>query len=196
MFINNNHALFHWWWKENLSKHQKILKYYENDCRLILQKQPLEMFLKNKLLLKNFVIFTGNTSLFLVKLQTPLFKFLFNKTAGLSLATLLKGNSNFPVNIMKFVRTLILKNICKRLLLILSKRYMKFNVDFWKNQIFSFFQVNSKSNTGVSFWASDFLGTQIYLRTQSCKGMATENQSVCTNQDTTRHIAFCYFLPK
>ena len=35
MFINNNHASFHFWWKENLVKHQKVSKYYENDCRLI-----------------------------------------------------------------------------------------------------------------------------------------------------------------
>ena len=29
MFINNNHALFPLQWKENLVKHQKVLKYYE-----------------------------------------------------------------------------------------------------------------------------------------------------------------------
>ena len=32
MFISNNHALLHFWCKENLVKHQKVSKYYENDC--------------------------------------------------------------------------------------------------------------------------------------------------------------------
>ena len=27
MFINNNRALFHLWWKENLLKHQRVSKY-------------------------------------------------------------------------------------------------------------------------------------------------------------------------
>ena len=33
MFITNNSALFHLWWKANLVKHQRGLKYYENNCR-------------------------------------------------------------------------------------------------------------------------------------------------------------------
>ena len=33
MFISNNRASFHLWWKENLVKHQKVPKYYENDYR-------------------------------------------------------------------------------------------------------------------------------------------------------------------
>ena len=32
MFINNNRVLFHLWWKENLSKHQKVSRYYERGC--------------------------------------------------------------------------------------------------------------------------------------------------------------------
>ena len=32
MFVTNNWALFHLWWKEDLVKHQKVSKYYENDC--------------------------------------------------------------------------------------------------------------------------------------------------------------------
>ena len=32
-FISNNRASFHLRWKENLLKHQKVSKYYENDCR-------------------------------------------------------------------------------------------------------------------------------------------------------------------
>ena len=58
--------------------------------------------------LKNFVTLTGKHlrwSLLLIKLQT------FRP------ATLLKWNKYFPVNITKFLRTLILKNICERLLL-------------------------------------------------------------------------------
>ena len=37
-FINNNHASFHFWLKENLIKHRKVSKYYENGC---LQNFPL-----------------------------------------------------------------------------------------------------------------------------------------------------------
>ena len=33
MFITNNCASFHLWWKKNLVKHQKVSKYYENYCR-------------------------------------------------------------------------------------------------------------------------------------------------------------------
>ena len=33
MFITNSCALFHLWWKDNLVKHQKASKCYENDCR-------------------------------------------------------------------------------------------------------------------------------------------------------------------
>ena len=32
MFMSNNRALFRLWGKENLVKHQKVSKYYENDC--------------------------------------------------------------------------------------------------------------------------------------------------------------------
>ena len=32
MFISNNRASFHLWWKENLLKHQKVSKYYESSC--------------------------------------------------------------------------------------------------------------------------------------------------------------------
>ena len=36
LFITNNRALFHLWRKESesLVKHQKVSKYYENDCRI------------------------------------------------------------------------------------------------------------------------------------------------------------------
>ena len=37
-FISNNRELFHLWWKENLVNHQKVSKYYENDCRICLHK--------------------------------------------------------------------------------------------------------------------------------------------------------------
>ena len=33
-FINNNCASFHLQWRENLLKHQRVSKYYENDCML------------------------------------------------------------------------------------------------------------------------------------------------------------------
>ena len=63
-----------------------------------------------KVVLKHFTIYTGRHlywSLFLIKLQ------------GFSPATLLKRDSNsscFPVNIAKFLRALVSKNISERLL--------------------------------------------------------------------------------
>ena len=64
-----------------------------------------------KVVLKHFKIYTGRHlywSLFLIKLQ------------GFSPVSLLKRDSNsscFPVNIAKFLRTLVLKNISFRLFL-------------------------------------------------------------------------------
>ena len=34
MFLSNNGTSFHLWWKDNLVKHQKVSRCYENDCRL------------------------------------------------------------------------------------------------------------------------------------------------------------------
>ena len=34
MIISNNRPSLHFWWKENLVKHQKVSKYYETDCKL------------------------------------------------------------------------------------------------------------------------------------------------------------------
>ena len=33
MFLSDNCALCHLWWNENLVKHQRVSKHYENDCR-------------------------------------------------------------------------------------------------------------------------------------------------------------------
>ena len=33
MFVSNNHSSFQLRSKKNLEKHQKVSKYYENDCR-------------------------------------------------------------------------------------------------------------------------------------------------------------------
>ena len=43
MFITNTHDSFHLWWKENLGRHQKVSKYYDQDCRLISDVENLFM---------------------------------------------------------------------------------------------------------------------------------------------------------
>ena len=56
--------------------------------------------------LKSFIIFTG---------KTPVLKSLFNKVTGLKACNFIKRNLQhrcFLVNIVKFLRTPILKNIC------------------------------------------------------------------------------------
>ena len=39
MFLSNNRSSFHLWQKENLVKHEIVLKYYENSYRLRCIKQ-------------------------------------------------------------------------------------------------------------------------------------------------------------
>ena len=41
--ISNNRASFLFWWKENLVKHRKFWKYYENDCRLFKNRNFLSI---------------------------------------------------------------------------------------------------------------------------------------------------------
>ena len=36
MFITNNHESFHLWWKKNLVEHEKVSKYYDQDCRKLI----------------------------------------------------------------------------------------------------------------------------------------------------------------
>ena len=38
IFISNSRPSCHFWWKENLVKHQKVSKYYENDCSLVIHE--------------------------------------------------------------------------------------------------------------------------------------------------------------
>ena len=42
MFISLNRTLFHLCWKKNLSKHQKVSKYYESGCSFKCHKQRIE----------------------------------------------------------------------------------------------------------------------------------------------------------
>ena len=44
MFIGNNHASFHLWWKKNLVKHQKVSK-YENGCVFFFCKWKFSSFM-------------------------------------------------------------------------------------------------------------------------------------------------------
>ena len=48
IFFTNNCASFHLWWNENLVKHQKVSKYYENDCGWDLWRIPTGEFVFSK----------------------------------------------------------------------------------------------------------------------------------------------------
>ena len=91
---------------------RQIYKYTSwNFCKScsLFQKLP-EVFYK-KTVLKNVAIFVGNHVL----------SFFFNKAGGLRPATLFKmwlQHRYFHMNIAKFLRTPILKNICQQLLLL------------------------------------------------------------------------------
>ena len=63
MFINNNRTSFHLWWKGNLIKHQKVSKYYENDC--LWNFISLFMSLLSALIVKNRYVLIGIYFIFL-----------------------------------------------------------------------------------------------------------------------------------
>ena len=55
MLISNNRPSFHLWGKKNLVKHQKVSKYYENDCSLkvnSVSKLDLRYYQKIRFLVK------------------------------------------------------------------------------------------------------------------------------------------------
>ena len=65
MFITNNHALLHLWWKEILVKFQEVFKYYVHDClnKILL----LFVFLLTAPIVKNSHILFGIYFMFLKK---------------------------------------------------------------------------------------------------------------------------------
>ena len=73
MFISNNRPSFHLWWKEKLVKHQKVSKYYETDCRLIItsgatvvqKNRPFYLF--NLVLEKASLYATRNVPFYILK---------------------------------------------------------------------------------------------------------------------------------
>ena len=78
-----------------------------------IQKQPPEVFCKKKVFLK----------LLQFHRKTPVLECLFNNVAGLEPCNFIKKILRhwcFPVKVAKFLRTAILNNICKRLLLFVS----------------------------------------------------------------------------
>ena len=81
------------------------LAFYKRSCR-----RSHQMCSIKKTVLKNFAIFT----------EKHLCWSFFNKSAGLQACNFIEKRLHhrcFPVNIAKFLRTPILKNVCKRLLL-------------------------------------------------------------------------------
>ena len=58
IFITNNHDSFHLWWKENLAKHQKVSKYYDQDCSRTLPEKTKSSILTMKKLVLFYQILT------------------------------------------------------------------------------------------------------------------------------------------
>ena len=52
-FITNNQASFHLWWNENLVKHQKFSKYYDDGCSY---PWNLRLFIDGHMILQNYVL--------------------------------------------------------------------------------------------------------------------------------------------
>ena len=63
IFITNNHASFHLWWKENLVKYQKVSEYYVRDC--LQNFLLLFMFLLKAKIVKSSHILAGIYFIFL-----------------------------------------------------------------------------------------------------------------------------------
>ena len=105
-FINQSHRRIQnpvkciWSWHYNTIEH--------------FQKQPPEVFRK-----KSYSQKFRN-----IHKKTPVFESLFNKVTGFQVSNIITKrlqHRNFPVNIAKFLRTTILKNICEQLLLHFAK---------------------------------------------------------------------------
>ena len=65
MFITNNHASFHLWWKENLLIYQNVSKYYEHGC--LQNFLSFSMSFLTAFIVKNSYILAGVYFIFLKK---------------------------------------------------------------------------------------------------------------------------------
>ena len=94
MFISNNRASFCLWWNENLLKHQRVSKYYENDCcfntfcqclckyHLFLHKQWSYLYRYNKFLLfLNILVLHNHTEIHTLQFYSDLILRNLNKQA-------------------------------------------------------------------------------------------------------------------
>ena len=71
MFIANNRASFHVRWKDNLVKHQKFSKYFDDDC---LQNFLFFLSLLTAPIVKNSYILDGIYFVFLKRRPRPNWK--------------------------------------------------------------------------------------------------------------------------
>ena len=100
-----------------------------------------------------------------IQRKTPELEFLFNKFTGLEVCNFIKRRlqfSCFSLNIAKFLRTPILKNICERLLLRVLKPtscLFLYPVETFKNGSFRYFQWVCKEANGA-----EWVNTPLYKR--------------------------------
>ena len=135
MFITNNDALFHLWWKENLAKYQKVSKFYIHEC-----------------LLRKFLL------LFIFFLTAPVIKSSHTLT-GIYFVFLKKCSGRIWTSVKRSVKTLSSKTnlalLCNLVALILNWSYVKspivtkivhkieFKVDWRKLEVENYFQRQS-----------------------------------------------------
>ena len=121
-------------------------------------------------------------------------EFLFKKFAGLEVCNFIKRRfqlSYFPLNIAKFLRTPILKNICERLLLRVCKPtscLFLYPVETSENKSFRYFQWVYKEANGA-----EWVNTPLYKRKAIFVCLSID-QTLISNKKDVKNLKLTDFL--
>ena len=121
-------------------------------------------------------------------------EFLFNKFLGLEVCDFIKRRlqlSCFPLNIAKFLRTPILKNICERVLLRVLKPtscHFPYPLETSKNESFRYFQWVYKQTNGA-----EWINTPLY-KSKAIFACVSVDQALTFNKNNVKNFKLPYFL--
>ena len=155
MFTSNNRASFHFWWKENLLKHQGVWKYYEDDCSTsggvvgiigVVRDSSINVFISTKTKwgiylwkhsifkdINNFLPFTKKFTyvMFMLWLVSDFSSFLFSFLGFVDLSKLLTASTRITWSLTASSSVIVP--------LIRSPAIDYLVLNFWKWNILSFF---------------------------------------------------------
>ena len=129
-----------------------------------------------------------------IQRKTPELESLFNKVAGLEVWDFIKKRlqlSCFPLNIAKFLRTPILKNICERVLLRVLKPtscLFLYPLETSKNESFRYFQWVYKETNGA-----EWVNTPLY-KSKAIFVCVSVDQALLSNVKDVKNLKLSYFL--